>query len=49
MAGLALAVDPDFKVFAASYPFVLQRLLTDNSPPLRKVLISVSIYVMKFK
>lgn len=38
LEGLALAVDPDFKVFASSYPFVLQKLLTDDSAPLKKVL-----------
>ncbi|KAH7298063.1 hypothetical protein KP509_25G025300 [Ceratopteris richardii] len=37
-SGLALAVDPDFKVFASSYPFVLQKLLTDISGPFKNIL-----------
>lgn len=41
LEGLALAVDANFKVFAASYPFVLQRLLTDKSVHSRNVLLSL--------
>ncbi|KAI5082203.1 hypothetical protein GOP47_0001946 [Adiantum capillus-veneris] len=41
LEGLALAVDPDFQVFASSYPFVLQKLLTDDSVPLKRVLSSL--------
>eukprot|EP00249_Psilotum_nudum_P021892 c28292_g1_i1 orf=189-3473(+) len=41
LEGLALAVDPDFKVFALSYPYVVQRLLTDKSMAARDVLASL--------
>ncbi|KAJ7559302.1 hypothetical protein O6H91_04G078600 [Diphasiastrum complanatum] len=41
LEGMALAVDPNFKVFARTYPFVLRRLLHDNSPPMRCVLRSL--------
>ncbi|XP_068652575.1 uncharacterized protein [Aristolochia californica] len=39
--GLALAADPNFKTFQAAYPYVVQKLLTDNSPATRRILYSV--------
>ncbi|KAG9445552.1 hypothetical protein H6P81_011680 [Aristolochia fimbriata] len=39
--GLALAADPTFKTFQAAYPYVVQKLLTDNSPATRRILHSV--------
>eukprot|EP01018_Ginkgo_biloba_P031005 Gb_34764 [translate_table: standard] len=41
LEGLALAVDPDFKTFQAAYPYVVRRLLTDNSIPMQKILHSL--------
>eukprot|EP00897_Mesotaenium_endlicherianum_P002668 jgi/Mesen1/2429/ME000157S01570 len=38
LEGIGLAVDPGFKVFAYAYPYVLRRLLTNNSPSSRAVL-----------
>eukprot|EP00850_Spirogloea_muscicola_P017775 SM000156S02131 [mRNA] locus=s156:139962:145079:+ [translate_table: standard] len=38
LEGIALGADPHFKVFAAAYPYVLRRLLTDNAPATRDVL-----------
>lgn len=42
MAGVALTVNPDFKIFASAYPYVVSRLLSDNSSSTREVLHSVS-------
>ncbi|KAI3508671.1 hypothetical protein L1887_23680 [Cichorium endivia] len=39
--GLAMAGDPNFKTFEASYPYVVRKLLTDNSIETRKILHSV--------
>ncbi|XP_019153431.1 PREDICTED: uncharacterized protein LOC109149891 [Ipomoea nil] len=39
--GLAMAADPKFKTFEAAYPYVVRKLLTDNSPAMRKILHSV--------
>lgn len=33
--GIAITVDPDFKVLSKAYPYVSKRLLTDPSPQLR--------------
>ncbi|RAL43708.1 hypothetical protein DM860_014209 [Cuscuta australis] len=41
LEGLAVAADPRFKTFEAAYPFVVRKLLTDNSPAMRKILHSV--------
>lgn len=41
LEGLALAVDPNFKTFQAAYPYVVRRLLIDNSTPMRKILHSL--------
>ncbi|MCM1982435.1 ABC1 kinase family protein [Lyngbya confervoides] len=38
MEGIAIGVDPDFKVLSAAYPYVAKRLLTDSSPELRESL-----------
>ncbi|GMN51106.1 hypothetical protein TIFTF001_020255 [Ficus carica] len=39
--GLALAADNNFKTFEAAYPYVFQKLLTENSPATNKILYSV--------
>ncbi|VVB17474.1 unnamed protein product [Arabis nemorensis] len=36
--GLAAAGDPNFKTFEAAYPFVVQKLLSENSAATRKIL-----------
>ncbi|XP_075502798.1 uncharacterized protein LOC142540491 isoform X2 [Primulina tabacum] len=41
LEGLATAADPTFKTFEAACPFVVQKLLVDDSPPARRVLHSV--------
>mmetsp|Transcript_24441 Transcript_24441/g.47860 ORF Transcript_24441/g.47860 Transcript_24441/m.47860 type:complete len:820 (+) Transcript_24441:50-2509(+) len=38
LEGLALRADPSYKLLAASYPYMAQRLLTDPSPELRSSL-----------
>eukprot|EP00471_Norrisiella_sphaerica_P006335 CAMPEP_0184480298 /NCGR_PEP_ID=MMETSP0113_2-20130426/1791_1 /TAXON_ID=91329 /ORGANISM="Norrisiella sphaerica, Strain BC52" /LENGTH=757 /DNA_ID=CAMNT_0026858683 /DNA_START=345 /DNA_END=2621 /DNA_ORIENTATION=- len=35
LEGLAIQTDPNYKLLAASYPYIAQRLLTDKSPELR--------------
>ncbi len=35
LEGIAINVDPDFKVLNKAYPYVAKRLLTDSSPQLR--------------
>ncbi|MGB8701078.1 MAG: AarF/ABC1/UbiB kinase family protein [Thermosynechococcaceae cyanobacterium] len=35
MEGIAMSVDPKFKVLSAAYPYVAKRLLTDPAPELR--------------
>uniref|UniRef100_B8HPK6 ABC-1 domain protein n=1 Tax=Cyanothece sp. (strain PCC 7425 / ATCC 29141) TaxID=395961 RepID=B8HPK6_CYAP4 len=35
MEGIAIGVDPNFKVLSAAYPYVAKRLLTDPAPELR--------------
>ncbi|XP_030488656.2 uncharacterized protein LOC115705459 [Cannabis sativa] len=39
--GLALAADKSFKTFEAAYPYVFQKLLTENSTATNKILFSV--------
>ncbi|KAF5790194.1 putative ABC-type Cd(2+) transporter [Helianthus annuus] len=39
--GLAMAGDPNFNTFEDSYPYVVRKLLTDNSPDTRKILHAV--------
>jgi predicted unusual protein kinase regulating ubiquinone biosynthesis (AarF/ABC1/UbiB family) len=38
MEGIAIGVDPNFKVLSAAYPYVAKRLLTDPAPELRNSL-----------
>ena len=47
--GLALSLNPDFKIVEVSYPYVSQRLLTGESPELRKRLLDVLIKDGKFQ
>lgn len=47
--GLAVAADQDFKTFQAAYPYVVQKLLTDNSAATRRILNSVSIIFSGFQ
>jgi predicted unusual protein kinase regulating ubiquinone biosynthesis (AarF/ABC1/UbiB family) len=35
LEGIAMSIDPDFKVLVSAYPYVLQRLLTDPAPQLQ--------------
>lgn len=42
-SGLAVAGDPQFKTFQAAYPYVVQKLLYDNSAPTRTILNSVIV------
>lgn len=39
--GLALSVNPDFKIVEVAYPYVAKRLLTGESPQLRRRLLEV--------
>ncbi|KAJ0963777.1 hypothetical protein J5N97_028899 [Dioscorea zingiberensis] len=41
LEGLALAADQNFKTFQAAYPYVIQKLLQDNSANSRRILYSV--------
>lgn len=36
-----MAADPTFKTFEAAYPYVVQKLLVDNSAATRRILYSV--------
>ena len=47
--GLALSLNPDFKIIEVSYPYVSQRLLTGESPQLRRRLLDVLIADGKFQ
>ncbi|GFY96801.1 protein kinase superfamily protein [Actinidia rufa] len=38
LEGTAKALDPDFKVVASAYPFVIGRLLVDPDPDMRRIL-----------
>ncbi|KAG5557401.1 hypothetical protein RHGRI_007600 [Rhododendron griersonianum] len=38
LTGLAVAADPNFKTFEAAYPFVVRKLLTDNTAATRRIL-----------
>lgn len=35
LEGIAIGIDPDFKVLSKAYPYIAKRLLTDPSPQLR--------------
>ncbi|KAM7274292.1 hypothetical protein ACFE04_028956 [Oxalis oulophora] len=41
LEGMAVAADPDFKTFEAAYPYVVRKLLSENSAAIRKILHSV--------
>ena len=47
--GLALSLNPYFKIVEVSYPYVSQRLLTGESPQLRRRLLDVLIKDGKFQ
>ncbi|MGF1588244.1 MAG: ABC1 kinase family protein [Pleurocapsa sp.] len=47
--GLALSLNPDFKIVEVSYPYVSQRLLAGESPQLRRRLLDVLIKDGKFQ
>ncbi|NEO70388.1 AarF/ABC1/UbiB kinase family protein [Moorena sp. SIO3H5] len=47
--GLALTLDPNFKIVEVSYPYVAQRLLTGESPQMRRRLIEVLFKDGKFQ
>ncbi len=47
--GLALSLNPNFKIVEVSYPYVSRRLLTGESPQLRKRLLEVLIKDGKFQ
>jgi predicted unusual protein kinase regulating ubiquinone biosynthesis (AarF/ABC1/UbiB family) len=47
--GLALSLNPDFKIVEVSYPYISQRLLTGESPQLRRRLLDVLIKDGKFQ
>jgi predicted unusual protein kinase regulating ubiquinone biosynthesis (AarF/ABC1/UbiB family) len=49
LEGLALYVDPNFKVLAASFPYFAKRLLTDPNPYLRDALIELLFKDKKFR
>lgn len=47
--GLALTLNPDFKIVEVSYPYVSKRLLTGESPELRRRLIDILFKDGKFQ
>lgn len=47
--GLALSLDPDFKIVEVAYPYVAKRLLTGESPQLRRRLLDVLFKDGKFQ
>lgn len=47
--GLALSLSPDFKIVEIAYPYVARRLLTGESPELRRRLIEVLFKDGKFR
>jgi predicted unusual protein kinase regulating ubiquinone biosynthesis (AarF/ABC1/UbiB family) len=47
--GLALSLNPNFKIVEVSYPYISQRLLTGESPQLRRRLLDVLIKDGKFQ
>lgn len=38
LEGIAISIDPDFKVLEVAYPYIANRLLTDEAPQLRRSL-----------
>ena len=47
--GLALSMNPNFKIVQVSYPYVAQRLLTGESPEMRRHLIEILFKDGKFQ
>jgi predicted unusual protein kinase regulating ubiquinone biosynthesis (AarF/ABC1/UbiB family) len=47
--GIALSLDPDFKIVEVAYPYVARRLLTGESPQLRRRLLNVLFKDGKFQ
>lgn len=47
--GVALTLDPDFKIVQVAYPYVAKRLLTGESPQLRRRLLDVLFKNGKFQ
>jgi len=47
--GLALSIDPNFKIVDIGYPYIAQRLLTGESPQLRRRLLEVLFKDGKFQ
>jgi predicted unusual protein kinase regulating ubiquinone biosynthesis (AarF/ABC1/UbiB family) len=47
--GLALSLDPNFKIVEVAYPYVARRLLTGESPQLRRQLLNVLFKDDKFQ
>ncbi len=47
--GLALSLNPDFRIVEVSFPYVSRRLLTEESPSMRKRLIEVLFKDGKFQ
>jgi predicted unusual protein kinase regulating ubiquinone biosynthesis (AarF/ABC1/UbiB family) len=47
--GVALSLNPDFKIVQVAYPYVARRLLTDESPNLRQRLLEVLFNNGKFQ
>ncbi len=47
--GLALTLDPDFKIVEIAYPYVAQRLLRGESPEMRRRLVEVLFKEGKFQ
>ncbi|MGB3693340.1 MAG: AarF/ABC1/UbiB kinase family protein [Spirulinaceae cyanobacterium] len=47
--GLALSLDPNFKIVEVAYPYVSRQLLTGNSPGLRRRLVEVLLKDGKFQ
>ncbi len=47
--GLALSLNPNFKILEVAYPYVAQRLLTGESPELRRRLIEILFKDGKFQ
>ncbi|MBE9005338.1 AarF/ABC1/UbiB kinase family protein [Fortiea sp. LEGE XX443] len=47
--GIALTLNPDFKIVEVGYPYIARRLLTGESPPLRRRLLNVLFKDGKFQ
>lgn len=49
MEGIAMGVDPNFKVLSAAYPYIAKRLLTDPAPELRRSLTNLLLKDGQFR